>query len=300
MSPPILVRFFIPEAGPRLGVRLDDTIHDVTGPVGTAASWLQDSAGRVEAAIADLVAAAGATAFRYPATLFENPPLPGRPHWLAPVDEQDVWAAGVTYERSRAARQQEAVDGGDVYARVYAAERPEIFFKARGPWVIGPYGEVGIREDARWSVPEPELGLVINPALEIAGVVAGNDLSSRDIEGENPLYLPQAKIYSASCALGPGLVLGPVSNNWPQVAIRLAIWRQGKNIFSGETHTRRLRRRPDELVAYLGRALDFPDGVVLLSGTGVVPPDDFSLAPGDVVRIAIDGLGQLENTVKVV
>ncbi|HVO72345.1 MAG TPA: fumarylacetoacetate hydrolase family protein, partial [Aggregatilineaceae bacterium] len=232
------------------------------------------------------------------AALFDAPPTPDQPHWLAPVDEQDVWAAGVTYERSRQARQEEALDGGDIYARVYGAERPELFFKAQGRHVVGPGGAVGIRADARWSVPEPELSVVFNPALEAVGFTTGNDMSSRDIEGANPLYLPQAKVYTASCALGPGIVLA--SSDWPVVAIHLYIRRAGEPVFEGETHTARLRRPLAELAEYLGRSNRFPDGVVLLTGTGIVPPPDFTLAAGDVIEITIDGIGTLINPVQVV
>ena len=300
-----LVRFFHPEFGVRVGVLIDDAVHDVSGSVASVANWLRDSAGRVEEAIAELEHAARSSPIVFPVSLFDPPPderqagVTSQPHWLAPVDAQDVWAAGVTYERSRQARQEEAVDGGDVYARVYSAERPEIFFKARGGWVVGPLGQVGIRRDAAWSVPEPELGLMINPAMEVVGLVVANDVSSRDIEGANPLYLPQAKIYTASCSLGPGILLGRIAN-WPQAGIHIEIERAGVAVFSGDTHTARIQRTVTDLVGYLGRCLSFPDGVVLLTGTGVVPPDDFTLAADDLVRIRVDGVGVLENTVKVV
>lgn len=295
-----LVRFFLPKGDARVGVRIGYSIFDLTGRIGSVAGWLAQSVGRVDEAIAELENWAQRAMRVYPVTLFEHAPAPDQPHWLPPVDSQDVWAAGVTYERSRAARQEESVDGGDVYARVYAAERPELFFKAKASWTVGPHAQIGVRHDATWSVPEPELGLVINPGLEIVGVVVGNDVSSRDIEGANPLYLPQAKIYTASCALGPGILLGRVTDEWPDVSIRLLVEREGQAIIRDETHTRRLRRRPDELVAYLGRCLGFSDGAVLLTGAGVVPPNEFTLQAGDVVRIDIEGVGVLENTVKVV
>jgi 2-dehydro-3-deoxy-D-arabinonate dehydratase len=205
----------------------------------------------------------------------------------------------VTYERSRQARQEEALDGGDIYARVYGAERPELFFKAQGRHVVGPHEAVGIRADSRWSVPEPELAVVFNSALEAVGFAVGNDMSSRDIEGANPLYLPQAKIYTASCALGPGIVLAAASD-WPVAAIRLCIHRAEKSVFEGETHTARLRRPLAELAQYLGRSNRFPDGVVLFTGTGIVPPPDFTLAAGDMVEITVDGIGTLTNPVQVV
>lgn len=300
MTPIQLVRFYLPGDGVRVGVVAGATVFDVTGQVGSVRAWLRASCGRVAAAIAELAAAAQKAERSHPAAIFEQRPTPDLPHWLAPVDEQDVWAAGVTYERSRSARQQEAVDGGDVYARVYTAQRPEIFFKARGPWVVGSHGDVGIRRDATWNVPEPELVLLFNPQMEIVGVTAGNDMSSRDIEGENPLYLPQAKIYTASCSLGPGIALSPIDDVWPETAIHVTIERGSAVVFSGETHTRQIRRSPAELGGYLGHSLAFPDGVALLTGTGIVPPEQFTLAAGDVVTVAIEGVGSLTNSVVVV
>lgn len=300
MKSPLLVRFYHPDTGERVGVRDGDAVHDISDAIGSVASWLRGSGGRVEDAISDVQAAVARSSHSYPASDFANRPAEAHPHWLPPVDEQDVWAAGVTYTRSREARQVEAVDGGDIYARVYGAKRPELFFKARAPWVVGPYDNVGIRADATWNVPEPELGLVINPALEIVGVVTGNDMSSRDIEGANPLYLPQAKVYNAACALGPGIRLGRVQNEWPAVGIGIVIRRGQGIVFESQTHTDQLHRQPQELVDYLGRCLEFPDGVVLLTGTGIVPPDEFTLKVDDVVEISIEGIGVLQNTVKVV
>jgi 2-dehydro-3-deoxy-D-arabinonate dehydratase len=289
-----LVRFFHPQDGTRIGVQQGNEVHDMTAQLGSVAAWLRSTAGRVTAAIDDLIAQAANAEHVYNVDQFAN-----RLRWLAPVDTQDIWGAGVTYQRSREARQEEAVDGGDIYARVYRAERPELFFKGHGRDVIGLGGEVGIRADAAWNVPEPELALVMNPALEVVGVTVGNDMSSRDIEGENPLYLPQAKIYMGSCALGPGIVLG-ARTEWPVAAIRLSIERADLLLFSGETHTSNIRRRVPELLSYLGHSNTFPDGVVLLTGTGIVPPSDFTLARGDRVRITIDGIGELINTVRVV
>jgi len=217
---------------------------------------------------------------------------------LSPVVDQEVWAAGVTYYRSRSARIEESKDagGGTFYDRVYSAERPELFFKATGPRVVGPGGDVRIRSDAKWSVPEPELTLVVNPAGEICGYTIGNDMSSRDIEGENPLYLPQAKFYDASCALGPCVLLSsePLA---PTTTIQIEIHRDGGPVFKGSTTLAELKRDPKDLVHYLFRDNSFPRGVFLMTGTGVVPEDDFTLARGDVIRITIDGIGTLENTV---
>ena len=217
---------------------------------------------------------------------------------LSPAVSQEVWAAGVTYYRSRSARIEESKDagGGDFYDRVYSAVRPELFFKATGRRVIGPGGAVRIRSDASWSVPEPELTLFLDPTGAVAGYTIGNDMSSRDIEGQNPLYLPQAKVYDGSCALGPCVLLAsePISRS---TTIEIEIERQKKPVFSGSTTLASLKREPAELASFLFRDNSFPHGVFLMTGTGIVPGDDFTLASGDVVRITIDGIGALENHV---
>ena len=224
------------------------------------------------------------------------------PNWrhilLAPIGSQEVWAAGVTYHRSRDARMEEAssAGGGDFYDRVYQAERPELFFKATPHRVVGPYGKVAVRRDAKWSVPEPELALVISPSGKILGYTIGNDMSSRDIEGENPLYLPQAKVYDRSCALGPGILV--TSESLPRsTKIDLEINRQGSTAFHGTTSLTELKRELATLVDYLFLENSFPMGCFLLTGTGIVPPDSFTLRPGDEIRITIDGIGTLENVV---
>ena len=216
---------------------------------------------------------------------------------LSPVGSQEVWAAGVTYYRSRKARMEESKDagGGDFYDRVYTAERPELFFKAAGWRVVGPGNAVRIRSDAKWSVPEPELTLVINSDGRIVGYTIGNDMSSRDIEGENPLYLPQAKVYDGSCALGPCILLS--SQALTESIIQLEIVRRGATAFSGSTSISELKRSPQQLVEFLFRDQSFPRGAFLMTGTGIVPGDDFTLQHGDVIRIGIDGIGVLENHV---
>ncbi len=216
---------------------------------------------------------------------------------LAPVVNQEVWAAGVTYYRSRNARIEESktAGGGDFYDRVYTAERPELFFKATGRSVVGPRSAVRTRSDAKWSVPEPELTLLINPTGAIIGYTIGNDMSSRDIEGENPLYLPQAKVYDGSCALGPCILLSAEPPS--QTAIQMEIARQGKTVFTGSTTLAELKREPKDLAKFLFRDNSFPRGVFLMTGTGIVPEDDFTLASGDAIRIRIDGIGTLENYV---
>jgi 2-dehydro-3-deoxy-D-arabinonate dehydratase len=216
----------------------------------------------------------------------------------APIEHQEVWASGVTYYRSRSARIEESKDagGGDFYDRVYSAERPELFFKAVAHKVAGPGSEVRIRSDAKWSVPEPELTLVINPRAEIVGYTIGNDMSSRDIEGANPLYLPQAKVYDRSCALGPGIFVRKEPMP-PTTQITLEIRRSGVMEFLGSIHLSEMKRDPRILVEYLYRDQSFPHGCFLLTGTGIIPPDEFTLQSGDEVRISIDGIGTLANNV---
>jgi len=229
--------------------------------------------------------------------LTRGTPTVSATNWLAPLQSQEIWAAGVTYLRSRDARMDEAKDagGGTFYDRVYDAPRPELFFKATPHRVVGHRGEVRIRADSKWNVPEPELALAINVHGAIFGYTIGNDMSSRDIEGENPLYLPQAKVYRGCCALGPGLVVrDPLP---PDAKITIEIARAGTVVFSGETALDRMKRTLPELAAWLTREDSFPHGCYLLTGTGVVPPNEFTLAPTDEIRISIAGIGTLANTV---
>ena len=225
-------------------------------------------------------------------------PSPDPATLLPPIVSQEVWAAGVTYFRSRSARIEESKDagGGSFYDRVYSATRPELFFKATGRRVVGPGAAVRVRSDAKWSVPEPELSFVLNPSGATLGYTVGNDMSSRDIEGENPLYLPQAKVDDGSCAIGPCILLAdqPLAKS---TAITLHIERAGQTAFSGSTTLAELKRTPEELSSWLFRDNSFPDGVLLMTGTGVVPGDTFTLTPGDRLRITIDGIGSLENHV---
>ena len=225
-------------------------------------------------------------------------PAVSEPELLPPIAVQEVWAAGVTYLRSRSARMKESksAGGGSFYDRVYNAERPELFFKATANRVVGHLGKVAIRQDAKWSVPEPELTLLVSPSGNVTGYTIGNDMSSRDIEGENPLYLPQAKVYNRSCALGPGILVSsqplPTSSE-----IKLQILRGENTAFSGATTIANLKRDPATLVEYLFRDNVFPNGCFLLTGTGIIPPDAFSLQHGDEIRITIDGIGTLINFV---
>ena len=216
---------------------------------------------------------------------------------LSPLDAQEVWGAGVTYERSKVARQEESERAADFYDLVYTASRPELFFKATPGRVVGPGEAIRVRGDSKWSVPEPELAMVLSPALKLVGFTVGNDVSARDIEGENPLYLPQAKVYSASCALGPCITLAAAMPPRASIGIRLDIERDGRRLFHGETSVVRMARGLEDLIDWLGRENRFPDGVILLTGTGIVPPDDFTLEAGDGVSITIDGIGTLTNPV---
>ena len=219
---------------------------------------------------------------------------------LTPVESQEIWAAGVTYLRSKQARMEESDFSARAYDHVYEAARPEIFFKAVPEKVVSSGAAVGIRRDARWNVPEPELTLVINSSGALVGFTIGNDMSSRDIEGENLLYLPQAKIYTGSCAIGPCVVVGAAEDDARQWTIRLEIQRGDAVVFAGETRVDQIKRRFGELIEYLFRSQTFPRGAMLLTGAGIVPPDAFTLAAGDRVRITISGIGTLENPVAVV
>jgi 2-dehydro-3-deoxy-D-arabinonate dehydratase len=215
----------------------------------------------------------------------------------APIDQQEVWAAGVTYKRSQEARERESVGAARFYDLVYSAARPELFVKAPHYRVVGPGAPVHIRRDSKWNVPEPELALVISPALKLVGFTIGNDMSSRDIEGENPLYLPQAKVYDGACAIGPCITLVEAMPKADDTNIRLTIERAGKPAFDGSTKVSAMKRSFEELIDWLGKETSFPNGAILLTGTGVVPPDDFTLAAGDVVHIDITDIGRLTNPV---
>ncbi len=219
---------------------------------------------------------------------------------LAPVEEQEVWAAGVTYLRSKTARMEESDFSANAYDKVYAAERPEIFFKSLPGKVTGSGEAVGIRRDAKWNVPEPELALVMNSGGKIVGHTIGNDMSSRDIEGENLLYLPQAKIYDRSCALGPWICLGASETEARQWKIKIEIKRGGERVFVGETSVSQIKRNFETLAGYLFRSQKFSHGAILLTGTGVVPPDTFTLQENDAIEIEIPEIGLLKNPVVVV
>ncbi len=279
-----LCRFQHRSQGPRVGALLDHGVVDLT-EVGVASLsvLLEESA---------LPARAREWVHRAEGRI----PL-DEVRLLAPVDRQEIWAAGVTYERSKTARMEESDFSARAYAHVYEADRPELFFKALPDKAAGPGDPVGIRRDARWSVPEPELALVLNSRGAVVGYTVGNDMSSRDIEGENLLYLPQAKVYEGSCAVGPCVVIGVTEADARTWTISLTIGRGGTPVFSGETSITRIRRSFTELADWLFRSQRFPHGAILLTGTGIVPPDAFTLEPGDQVCIDISGIGSLANPV---
>jgi 2-dehydro-3-deoxy-D-arabinonate dehydratase len=216
---------------------------------------------------------------------------------LPPIDRQEVWAAGVTYKRSRTARMEESEAAASCYDRVYVSPRPELFMKATPHRVSGTGQPLRIRADASWNVPEPELTLVVNSHLRLVGYTIGNDMSSRDIEGDNPLYLPQAKVYNQCCGLGPWITLADAMPPRDQIAIKLLIRRAGATAFEGQTSVAQMARTFEDLIGWLGRDNSFPQGVFLLTGTGIVPESQFTLQPGDVVDISIDGIGTLSNMI---
>lgn len=219
----------------------------------------------------------------------------GEARLLPPIDTQEVWAAGVTYKRSQTARMEESEAAASCYDRVYRSPRPEIFFKATPHRVRGSADALRIRSDATWNVPEPELALVLSPRLRIVGFTIGNDMSSRDIEGDNPLYLPQAKMYDQCCGLGPWITLADSMPDRQSIAIELDIRRDGQSVFGGQTSVAEMARGFEELVQWLARDNSFPSGAFLLTGTGIVPDSDFTLRPGDIVNITITGIGTLTN-----
>ena len=296
-----LLRFYKPGAGPRLGALLNGVVYDLTA---SGVLQLADMSALLQASLqaplgewlrqTDL-----ASLPAMPYSDVDRGPSPGgdSSNLLPPIDRQEVWAAGVTYVRSREARMEESATA-DIYARVYEAERPELFFKSTADRCVGPHDWIGVRGDSAWNVPEPELALLLNPQMQIVGYSVGNDVSSRDIEGENPLYLPQAKVYRHSCALGPGITLAGEDVDATDLEIALQILRGGEVVFQGSTNTSQIHRHLEQLAEYLGRYYDFPYGAVLLTGTCIVPGDDFTLTDGDEVVIEIAKIGTLRNPVK--
>ncbi len=216
---------------------------------------------------------------------------------LAPVDQQEVWAAGVTYKRSQVARMEESESAASHYDKVYSADRPELFFKGTAARMVHPGEPVRVRIDSEWSVPEPEFTLVLDPNMQIVGYTIGNDMSARDIEGENPLYLPQAKVYKQCCSLGPYVWIPDEELDLANTHVNLSIVRDQQEVFAGETTLDQLHRKLTDLAKWLGKENEFPHGAMLLTGTGVVPDDDFTLENDDAVTISITNIGTLQNPV---
>ncbi|MBI3962159.1 MAG: fumarylacetoacetate hydrolase family protein [Deinococcus sp.] len=289
-----LCRFLVPGQGGRIGLVRSGSVIDLTsldprrfGALETLLSQ-SDLATELEKITAQP---------RYSFQELDRSPGP-YPYLLPPIDTQEVWAAGVTYTRSRQARMTESGSAGSFYDRVYTAPRPELFFKATPHRTVGPNAPVVIRTDAKWNVPEPELALMLSPELRLVGYTIGNDMSSRDIEGENPLYLPQAKVYLGSCALGPVVTLAQAVPDPKALRISLVIRRGNQVAFAGDTSVGNMKRSFDELISYLGKDNAFPHGAILLTGTGVVPPDNFTLEAGDLLEISVNGIGTLRNPVR--
>jgi len=294
-----LCRFFLPDLGSRVGLLLDSAVIDLTAShvpyVSSLAALLHASTERSLIGLVSDIETSDLPQYLYSA--LEQTPSPDTPHLLPPVDCQEIWAAGVTYAWSREARVQEA-QSKDIYVRVYDAERPELFFKCLPEKAVGPHDFIGVRGDSNWNVPEPELALVLNPHVKIVGYTIGNDVSSRDIEGENPLYLPQAKVYDHSCALGPVITIADETVIGQDLGIKLLIEREGQSVFEGETRTSKMHRPLSELADFLGRYNSLPHGAVLLTGTCIVPGGDFTLQDGDLVSIEIESIGTLRNHVR--
>jgi 2-dehydro-3-deoxy-D-arabinonate dehydratase len=272
-------------------VDIGGSVRLASGTVAEGPRWLLDEG----ATVAGLLATEGA--LRDAALRRDGHAVPDTAVVLAPTDTQEVWASGVTYLRSSEARQEES-SHADVYQLVYEAQRPELFLKAPPGRAIGSGGAVGIRVDSTWDVPEPELAVVFDRAGDLAAYTIGNDMSSRSIEGENPLYLPQAKTYDGSLGLGPCLVPVDAAPLVEEMVIAMTIHRTGDEVFGGSVGLTAMRRSLAELGAWLFRARSFAAGVVLLTGTGIVPDDDFTLSPGDEIDITISGLGTLHNVVQ--
>jgi len=298
-----ICRFMLPGQGPRLGAVMEGTVYDLTASGESAFRSMTDflwwTVGySPEKRVATVAEALKATLPVLDWSELDREPAAGVAHLLPPVDLQEVWAAGVTYLISRDAREEES-DQSNIYNRVYDAPRPELFFKATPCRVVGHRDYVFVRSDSGWSVPEPELALFMDPEMDIVGFTIGNDVSSRDIEGENPLYLPQAKVHRRCCGLGPCVTLRESENvpDGKNLDVRSVIYRGGEPVFEGEINTSRIKRSFEELTLYLGRDQEYTHGVVLLTGTGIVP-DNFDLTEGDEVEITIGELGTLRNPVR--
>jgi len=292
-------RFWEPKTGARLGIVFEETVVDATAidPRGCAdiSTWLAlpDPIEYVRG-ITEL---AERSKNRLHIRELEHAPAPGSRHLLPPIDKQEIWGAGVTYQRMRQSHVDESHGGKLFYDEVYDAARPELFFKTTPHRVAGPFGSIRVRSDSEWTIPEPELTVLLSPAQRLIGFTCANDVTSRDIEGENPLYMTQSKTYSGCCALGPTILVSDDPDFARDLAISLVVIREGMAVFRDETNTNQMKRSIPEILGWLSRDNDFPFGVFLMTGSGIAPPDDFSLEPDDIVEIAIDGIGRLVNPV---
>jgi 2-dehydro-3-deoxy-D-arabinonate dehydratase len=297
----LLVRFYVPGRGVRVGVVEDGDIVDVSEIGRRRISTIlqlfraaERDGTNVEGYIMRRIGRRRIKRYAY--SELDTNPSRSRPHLVLPIDPPEVWGAGVTYTISRDAREFETKAHG-IYAMVYQAERPELFLKATKGRCVGPRQPICIRSDSRWTVPEPELCFIVGFKGEIIGYTGGNDVSARDIEGENPLYLPQAKIFKGSCSIGPAIITSDEMDNPSNVGIRMEIQREGQVIYQGETSTSKMKRSVYELLKYLIKDNPIQAGTVCMTGTGIVPPDDFTLRDGDIVKITFDRIGSLVNPV---
>jgi 2-dehydro-3-deoxy-D-arabinonate dehydratase len=294
-----LVHYYLPGEGGVWGLMEFERVYPLATDRGSGGGFLASLLQWPDPILA-LVEAYPGVSHREPVhfdELLAAEPDPEVPHLLPPIDLQEVWAAGVTYQRSKVARMEESEGAARFYDRVYEHERPELFFKASASRVSGPNAPVRIRSDAEWSVPEPEIALLLSPQMKLVGYTIGNDMSSRDIEGENPLYLPQAKVYRQACALGPCIWFETEEQDRRSLEIGMTIERDGAAVYSGTTNTQQMKRSFVELIEWLARDNLFPQGAFLLTGTGLVPGEDFTLEAGDVVSISAPEIGTLRNPV---
>jgi 2-dehydro-3-deoxy-D-arabinonate dehydratase len=296
-----ICRFMEPDMGPHIGLLVGEgKVADLTllDPVGCAdvATWLRgnDPVGRVHELADKIEPSRVRVEYR---ELDRRPTEIGR-HLLAPLDWQEVWGCGITYEESREAHMHGMGLGAQFYDQVYESDRPMLFFKATPHRVVGPNAAIRVRSDSMWTVPEPELTLILTPDLRIVGYTCGNDVSSRDIEGENPLFRPQAKTYLGCCALGPLITLLDEPRDVEDLEMRLVVIRDGATVIQGDAATSRMSRRFDQIMTFLGRDNAYPDGLFLLTGSGIIVPQDFALEPDDIVEITIETVGTLRNIVE--
>jgi len=297
----LLIRFYTPEKGVRIGIIEGEEVIDVSEIGGrrfTTILELFRVAGRDGVNVEEYIGrrVGRRRVKHYPYRELDVNPSRSKPHLILPIEPPEVWGAGITYTISRDAREFETKAHG-IYAMVYQAERPELFLKATKGRCVGPRQPICIRSDSRWTVPEPELCFIIGFNGEIIGYTGGNDVSARDIEGENPLYLPQAKIFKGSCSLGPAIITADEIDDPANVGISMEIQREGRVVYRGETNTSRMKRSVYELLEYLKRDNPIRAGTVCMTGTGIVPPDDFALRGGDIVSITFEKIGTLVNPV---